>query len=664
MLRSTLVLFFLSGTWGCGAGPDTTPRGDAGTRGDAGVSDTRDEDGDSISDSHEGRREMRDTDGDGTLDFQDGDSDNDGVRDADEAGDTILASPPRDTDGDGDADAYDLDSDGNGIPDAMEGDGDLDGDGVPDRTDLDDDGDFVQDGVELAGRIDPPIDADADGQPNYHDPDSDNDTILDGHEHGVDTDGDMLPDHEDTDTDGDGSPDADEAGDADPATLPVDTDMDGDEDFRDTDSDDDGLSDSDELMAGSSRTLGDTDMDGVSDLIEFAAGTDAINPMDSPRTRGDFVFVVPYMMPPEPERDTLHFRTHIQFADVYFLFDISGSMGGEIMALRDAVGTLITDLTCTDSGTACTRDAECGAGEICSPFTSTCIEDPGASSCILSAFTGTGYYEATYVNGLSLQADPMMTRTAIRTATFGGTEELNEALLGMANPAMVDGETGCTGPGAGTIGCPAFRSTAVRIAVAFTDEDSDGAVTAVQAGTALRDAGITVIGVWSGTAGATTRAELVDVVRESGSLDTAGVPLVFDGMDGTVVPAVTGAINEIVEGIPLRVTIAATDEPGDAGDALQFVDHLEINTTAMDCTAAEPREDTNADGFEDAFPALRPGTPVCWDVVARRNDVVMPDRVPLIFRARVTVSGDGSPLDSRIVYFLIPPRIDPPGGPD
>jgi len=51
-------------------------------------------------------------------------------------------------------------------------------------------------------------------------------------------------------------------------------------------------------------------------------------------------------------------------------------------------------------------------------------------------------------------------------------------------------------------------------------------------------------------------------------------------------------------------------------------------------------------------------------VVPRDNTTVMPTTEPQVFRARLTVSGDGSPLDARIVFFLIPPTIELPGGPE
>lgn len=634
---------------------------------------TEDSDGDNISDVDEGRDRAVDTDGDGTPDYLDIDSDGDGIPDSVEAGDDNTRTPPRDADGDGVPDFRDLDSDGNGIPDARETEGDLDGDGTPDFADLDDDNDLIGDVQELRGMVDPPEDFDGDGLPDYQDRDSDNDTIMDGHERDADTDMDGLLDLHDLDTDGDGIPDATEAGDADIDTLPVDTDMDTVPDFRDVDSDNDGLSDHDEFtIYMTSPTDADTDGDGVSDLIEVAGGTDPRDMTDSPRTRGDFVFTVAYMLPPDPPDDTLHFRTNIQFADVYFLFDISGSMGGEISALRDAVTTIANGLQCMDTGTPCMRDGECTAGiEICSPFTNTCIEDPGTSSCILSPYTGAAYYENQYWHtggstgsGIRLQSDPAMTASAMAPwRVFGGTEQLYQAVRGVAEGMGAPGTVGCETPSPGFTGCPAFRNEAVKILVAFTDEDSDGGETSAVAGAALAAAGITMIGVWSGSTGSAARDELVAVVRDSGSLDRTGAPLVFNGADAAVVPAVSAAINEIVEGVPLRVTIDAVDMPGDAGDSLQFIDRLQTNTTDTGCSAVAT-EDTDADGFDDAFPAVTPGTPVCWDVIPLQNDTVMPDIVPLVFEAQLTVYGDGSPLDSRRVFFLIPPRIEGPGGPD
>jgi hypothetical protein len=53
---------------------------------------------------------------------------------------------------------------------------------------------------------------------------------------------------------------------------------------------------------------------------------------------------------------------------------------------------------------------------------------------------------------------------------------------------------------------------------------------------------------------------------------------------------------------------------------------------------------------------------VCWRLVSKQNTTVMPTSAPQLFKATVTVYGDGiTQLDQRDVYFLVPPApIDPP----
>ncbi len=621
---------------------------------DGGV-DVSDDDGDSISNTHEDSRAAVDTDRDGTPDSRDEDSDGDGIADRDEAGDDDIATPPVDTDGDSSPDFRDLDSDGNGILDQDELRADTDGDGMADFQDLDDDNDRLTDDRDLNGERNPPVDGDGDGVPDFKDPDSDNDLILDGDEFGLDTDSDGDFDWYDTDSDNDGIPDLDEAGDSDLRTVPVDTDEDGVPDFRDADSDNDGLSDRDEFMNfGTNPRLEDSDGDMVSDLIEVGAGSNPTDPSDSPRTRGNFVFQVPYEQAPVPTKDTLSFRTSVQFADVYFLFDRSTSMRGEIDALRSAVNRIVSDLTCADSGVACMTDDACGMGEVCSPFSGTCIEDPGTSTCVASPWTGAGYYESTYDNRISLQANAMATANELaRWNVSGGTERLYAAVQG-----VVDGSNArnCS-MAMGRVGCPGYRDEAVKILVTFTDEDSDGG-DLNSAAMALRRAGITMIGVWSGSPSSSEAGALRDLVRNSGSFRADGTtPLFYNGMDASVVGPVTQAINEIVEGVPLRVTITAENE---SGDAVRFIDQLVANTTGEGCSDVMT-EDSDMDMVHETFPAVTPGTPVCWDVVPITNTIVPPTESPQVFVARLTVMGDGSPLDSRLVYFLVPPKIEGPG---
>jgi hypothetical protein len=77
-----------------------------------------------------------------------------------------------------------------------------------------------------------------------------------------------------------------------------------------------------------------------------------------------------------------------------------------------------------------------------------------------------------------------------------------------------------------------------------------------------------------------------------------------------------------------------------------------------------PREasDSDGDGRKDVFRDVPPGQRVCFHVVVRMNTLVMPTLVPQVFQGTVRVVGDGrTPLDSREVYFLVPPTIPDPG---
>ena len=248
-----------------------------------------------------------DADGDGTPDFQETDSDKDGILDAVEAGNDT--NNPIDSDGDGTPDYRDTDSDNDGIDDVVEGAVDTDGDNIPDYVDVGDTGDSDGDGI--PDTVECPVypgctDTDGDGKPDYLDIDADNDGIGDAVEAGVDptapidTDGDGTPDYQDTDSDedgaddnvegltdndGDGIPDYVDASSAGPAPnagdsdgdgiadniecelypLCADSDNDGTPDYMETDSDNDGIPDVNE--AGSA--LNDADNDGIDDTFDI-----------------------------------------------------------------------------------------------------------------------------------------------------------------------------------------------------------------------------------------------------------------------------------------------------------------------------------------------------------------------------------------------------------
>jgi hypothetical protein len=660
-MRCSLLLVLLSLTAvGCRiTGPVTTRDGGMGPAPD-------DADGDTISDEHEGMGEGRDSDGDGTPDYLDDDSDNDGIPDVLEAGDGDPATPPNDPDGDGTPSYLDLDSDGNGLPDSGELEGDIDGDGTLNAHDTDDDGDFVGDADEIGGDPSAPADTDRDGVPDFQDPDSDNDTIADVHERNADTDNDGTPDDRDLDSDRDGVTDADEAGDGDPFTAPIDTDGDTIPNFRDPDSDGDGLADGDEVFVHRTSPIrGDSDGDGVSDLIEIAAGTDANSAADSPRTRGDFVFVEPYMAPPMPPRDTLDFETNLRTADVYFLVDVTGSMGNAITDIRTRLsmpGGIIERVRAT------IPDTWFGIGE---------YQDWNEGAGI-------------YVHRQDITDNVAAAQAAANVLTTGWGGDTPEAGFQAAWAAatgngftvsgsmLVNNRTGCP---AGTFGYPCWRERAVRILVMVGDAPFHNGPGGSEPTSAyfgyerigdIQDRDVRAIGVTTDTGlNPSSAADFRRFATDTGAVDGAGNPLVsVFTCTSTGCPVGDEVVNQITtlaSQTPIDISVAYEDDGSDAVNTLTaFVDHIEANTAGdpgRGC-AARAAEDTNGDGYGDTFRRVTPGNPVCFDIVVRQNDTVMPLLTPQLFRAVLRVFGDGfTELDSRDIYFIVPPMIPDPGGP-
>ncbi|MGF1465567.1 MAG: hypothetical protein ACFCGT_05490 [Sandaracinaceae bacterium] len=654
-----------------GCGGDGSP--DAGPVGD--MAAVLDSDGDTLTALQEGVGQLIDTDGDSVPDYLDGDSDDDGLLDRVEAGDADLVTNPPDSDGDDIPDLRDLDSDDNGIPDGLESAAteDPDDDGLPNFADDDDDGDRIRDVLEIGANTDFPVDTDNDGIPDFRDRDSDNDFIMDGDDGAFDSDQDEIENRHDLDSDNDGIPDMVEAGDEDLDTLPVDTDGDRAPDFIDLDSDGDTLSDARELELGSDRARADTDGDGVDDFIEAAAGTDILDAEDNPRTRGDFVFVVPYQERPMPRRDTLDFTTDIQFADAFFLFDISCSMSGVINEVRDTVREILDDLTCEDFDTPCSGDGECGEGQICS-VDGRCVASPETTGCIASLFAGAGGFAGSCsgCRTRTLQAvtdDIQAVSDSLDVGLVGGDENHFEAAKCIADRqfCVPEGNSipNCADTG---IGCGGFRPDAIRTIVMFSDEaEQCGACeepnTAEHAGTVLDLNNIFFVGVDNrASADTSIRDDFTAISRASRSLDQDGQPifLVAPRSDpSTVGPAVKDAIRNVTQQVPLLVGAEPEDEPDDSGDALQFIDHLEVNVSGEGpCTFMASTADLNSDTFDDAFPSALPGTSLCWDVVARQNFRVRPASEPQVFRARIVVRAEASIVDTRTVWFVVPAAID------
>ncbi len=249
---------------------------------------SNDTDGDGVSDDIElAHADVgSDVDGDGLLNWNDADSDNNGINDFDEM--QIVNNQPPATE----------------INPIQPMNDDQDGDGIPNYLDQDDDGDGINDIDENSGANNASVDVDNDGIPNWMDNDANGNGILDSNEPSVDNDGDGIEDFLDThnedgpsgDLDGDG---LDNAYEASIGTDPQNVDSDGDglDDFVETnvafvvdadgdgtinaldvDSDNDGQNDGQECGFGSSCL--DTDNDGIPNYLDSDSDNDGYSDAD------------------------------------------------------------------------------------------------------------------------------------------------------------------------------------------------------------------------------------------------------------------------------------------------------------------------------------------------------------------------------------------------
>jgi hypothetical protein len=654
MQRTIIVLLVLGLVAGCDNGGGGSDAGgdadvpsdfsDATDDGTGEVTSTcdpgTDPDYDGISTVDEGGESL-DSDGDTTPNFQDTDSDADTVPDAEESGRTDCETP-RDADGDGTPDFRDDDSDNNGLADGVEPAGDLDGDTTPDRGDADDDGDTIQDTVEMGGDPADPVDHDGDATPHYRDRDSDGDGINDQVERAIDTDGDTTPNYLDDDTDGDGLSDRVEG--------LADTDVDGRADFLDLDSDNDGLPDREEHDVRHTDPLSaDSDGDEIDDLSEVALGTDPMDPSSVPPP-DTFYFVLPHLDEDGPKTEDFDFETTLIMADVFFLIDTTGSMGEEI-------GNLLSGLT-----------------DVVIPGILASIPDVALGLARFEDFPISPYGEPTNrVYELEQQMTTAHERVydaIARLAVWRGGDlpesdvpalwaaATGEPLGFYSAPFIADPTT----PGGGIIGGAGFRAESQPIFVLVTDaafhNDLGGNdpydpldlgpetpnVTYAQALGALLTISARVIGV----ASVGGRADLEDIALDTGTIDSAGDPIVFDvGADGTgLSTGLVAAIADLASGTPQDVDTFLEDAPADAVDATLFIESV------VPVSADPPTGFSSMDAT--TFYGVIPGTVVTFRVTAY-NDVVEEGETSQIFRCLLVVRGNGvTRLDEHDVIILVP----------
>ena len=114
------------------------------------------------------------------------------------------------------------------------------------------------------------------------------------------------------------------------------------------------------------------------------------------------------------------------------------------------------------------------------------------------------------------------------------------------------------------------------------------------------------------------------------------------------------------------------DIEGDEVDATIFIERIEADAVGE---KTDPRDAlriclgglTTSDsgyGYQDTFAQVAPGTPVCFSIIVAQNETVEPTVEAQVFRAAIdVVDPSGSRLDSRTVFFLVPPRAPMIGDP-
>jgi len=493
--------------------------------------------------------------------------------------------------------------------------------------------------------------------------DSDGDGIADDLEGDGDQDGDGTPNYLDLDSDGDGIADNVEHGADNPCRL-IDSDSDGTADWWDTDSDNDGLSDGDEAAIGTDPRDIDSDDDGVTDLGEAeGTGTDPLDP-SSTIPAGDFFVVLPYNG--ARENRTLRFGTGISVADIYFLIDTTGSMGGPISNVQSSLSMLVTEINSR------IPDAQMGVGQFRDfPFSADLFGD--------ESFGSPG--DMAYQNEQDITGTVSLVQDALNRLSAGGgndgPESHVEAMFQTATAAggnwsfmgdsySIPPKTCATIPDETGVrrGYPCFRPGALPIIVMVTDVDMHNDPTGMDAYTSITPAPHTFDDAMTGLASIGARflgvavngggrGDLEEAARRTGTVDGSGMPLVYDASGGTVSNSIVDGLGTLTGGVAQDVTTRTENEPGnpDEFDATLFIKAI---------TPVEGYRDGIAgmgyDSFDDTtFYNVIPGTMVDF-AIDFFNDVRPPAATAEIFRARIVVVGNGvADLDSRAVYIVVPP---------
>lgn len=142
--------------------------------------------------------------------------------------------------------------------------------------------------------------------------------------------------------------------------------------------------------------------------------------------------------------------------------------------------------------------------------------------------------------------------------------------------------------------------------------------------------------------------------------DGGQCPLVFEiaGDGSGLGTAVVDGIERLITSEVTDVSASIVDDPTDPVDAVDaFVDYLEAESGAPPpCAQGLVIIDYDADGVDDTFEDVPPGTSPCFNLVLKTNSSVPEIGEPQVFGATLEIWGDWvTVLGDRKVFFRVPP---------
>ncbi|MEZ4462201.1 MAG: hypothetical protein R3E66_21270, partial [bacterium] len=474
--------------------------------------------------------------------------------------------------------------------------------------------------------------------------DSDGDGISDAEEGapGRDTDGDQTPDYLDEDSDNDGYLDADEAG-LDPAN-PRDSDLDGRPDYIDRDSDNDGLADAVEAANGADPLDPDTDDDGEWDSVEVELGTDPSVTASSSRAQGIYIVQLPQNQPAYPASLVVPLTPYPENADFYLSIDNTGSMFEYFANFQGSLAAVMQGLKCTDLGTTCDADEQCGANQ-CS-VGGRCVARN--TQCAVDPYTGMGTWDTldTFQNVVTPQANAGVTALAFANgANGGGFEEspVQAAACAIDAGACINVTKNCVNTG---VGCVGFRSDSLKVYTHISDANNQcptdqaarcAMFTPQSVGMQMKSRDIKFLGLYeeqdiSGTG--TAFAMTDEMALASGTTRLDGSRFVYLSPPASVITNFTTGAQQILSALPVTASLLLREEPGDAGAYGPFVSRLSVDGS-VGCGPIGNAIDQDNDGAKETFPNVLPGTKLCWKLEYKQNTVIPAGTTVKFVRARL-----------------------------